>query len=151
MNDYKIIYDRMIDCKIIDIIEKSDYLVVKYGKYNSGNFVISEYRREDNALKVLTKAMRRKDKIPVHVTKIQPVSCVYKKITWDDIDRGISSPDHIGEILRNEEGTPIRYKAITIRHRINNYEPLLDNVFINDFVFVDSPEVKDALEYRNAY
>lgn len=151
MKDYEILSDNVIICRIIDIIEKSDYLVVKYGKYGTGDFVISEYRREDNAFKVLNNAMRKKERIPVHITKIQPISSVYKIITWDDIGRGISSVEHVGEVFRNDDGVPIKYKAVTIRHKINNYEPLLDNVFINDFVFVDSPEAEEALEFRNAY
>jgi len=73
---------------------------------------------------------------------------VYHIFSWDDIDRGLCSKEHVGEIQRDTEGIPIPFKQIVIYSNINNkLRPTINEILDKEYIEINCSN-KKIREYR---
>jgi len=75
---------------------------------------------------------------------------VYHIFSWDDVDRGLCSKEHVGEIQRDTEGIPIPFKQIVIYSNINNkLRPTINEILDKEYIEINSPYIQNYLNFNN--
>ena len=116
---YHIVQKLKWPCRVIDVQLKknrnnnSKFVVVKFGKYDTIEFLRSVILPEDDYNDMVSEMQERKCHT-ISQIEIQPENGVYHILTWDDVDRGICTREHIGEIQRDKDGNPIIFNSIFV-------------------------------------
>lgn len=154
---YKVINKQIVNCRIIDVKLKnnsnhnSKFVVVKLGEYNSGELLRSIIMSE-TTLPYFEKEMRLRIRHTIERVVIQPQNHVYHILTWDDVDKGRCTREHVGEILRDKEGKPQKFAQIVVFGNIDNKNKkgtTIGEALENNFIEVNSPFVQKYLNYNN--
>ena len=152
---YEIIQRLTLPCRIIEVQQKtnrqdgSQFIVFKLGEYVSGHFICSiitsKYRYDS-----LNIDMRNKQRHTIDKVAIKPQNNVYRILTWDDVDRGKCTRNHISEVERGQDGVPILYEQIVVYvNKDGKGRPTIDSVLSNDYIEENSPFVHNALNFNN--
>ena len=168
---YKIIEKREIPCRIIDWKlcrrkNNSKFVVVYWGEYDSGNFLRSVPDLggyvDDSKINEIKSLIQNRTKFYIYRSIIRPSVDMYHKITWNDVDAGKHSREHLGEIERDKYGHPIQYNKIVvytdlltedIRNEISpEYLPEdneIKDVLDENYIKINDPYVHKALQFNN--
>ena len=153
--NYEIVQKLTWNCRFIEVKRKnnrgngSEFVLVKLGKYDTGDFLRSLILPVANYDKIYADFQKR----GCHVIErfaIRPQNNVYHILQWDDIDRGVCSREKIGEVQRDSNGSPIAFSQIVIYANIDNqYRFSVDQVLEKEYIEVNSPLVQNYLNYNN--
>lgn len=167
---YEIIEKCEVPCRIIDIKvctprNNKDFLVYFIGEYDSGKFLYSfpDFGYTDGyKINEIQNDIQNRTKFYVYRSTIRPSVDMYRKITWNDVNAGKHSRDHLGEIERDKYGYPVPYSKIVVytnlltedlRNEINPEdlpeESEITGILDNDYVAIDSPSVYRDLRFNN--
>ena len=152
---YQIVQIVKWPCRVIDVKLRTNrangscFVVAKLGKFDTGEFLRSVTKKEGSYNYLVNEQKYQKYHIIDRVV-IRPQNSVYHKQTWDDVDRGICTREHIDEVQRDNEGKPIIFKEIVIfaNPDINN-RFTIDKVLNEEFIEVNSPVVQNYLNFNN--
>lgn len=154
---YQVVQKLVWNCRAIDVRLQtnrqngSKFVLVKLGKYEDGKFLCSVILNE-GVFNSLIEEMRTKKLHTIERLAIRPQTNVYHILTWDDVDRKKCVRDNIGEVERNQEGTPIAYNQIVIFANIDGRctrSLNVDDILSKEYIEVNSPYVQNALNFNN--
>lgn len=152
---YQIIQNLTWPCRVIDVNLKknrtnnSKFIVVKLGKYDTGDFLRSVILSESKYNNIVTD-MQTKKYHTIERIVISPQNCVYHILTWDDVDRGICTKEHIGEIQRDKDGSPILFNQIVVFAKLDNRNYFsINEILDKEYIEVNSPIVQEYINYNN--
>lgn len=149
MEKYKIVQDLVWQCRISSVVPKSNFVVLKFCKHDTGEHLFSIIRRLDN-LNIYREHMANKTVHTIHRIVIESNVLVYHKITWDDVERGISTKEHVGEVQRDETGNFIKWRRVVVYANLDEkFEPSAGNQFYKENVEIDSRLALTAITYNN--
>ena len=142
-------------CRIIDVklqtnrVEGSKFVVYKLGDYYNSEFLCSHCTSERN-YNSLVDNMRNQKRYTIDRCVVRLHIIVYHLFSWDDVDRGFCSKEHIGEIQRDTKGIPIPFKQIVIYSNINNkLRPTINEILDKEYIEINSPYIQNYLNFNN--
>ena len=142
-------------CRIIDVklqtnrAEDSKFVVSKLGDYYNSEFLCSHCTSERN-YNSLFNNMQNQKRYTIDRCVVRLHINVYHIFSWDDIDRGLCSKEHVGEIQRDTEGIPIPFKQIVIYSNINNkLRPTINEILDKEYIEINSPYIQNYLNFNN--
>ena len=141
---------RLIDVKIqTNRSNGSKFVVAKFGKYDNGEFLRSVIMNEHKYGFLLSEMQSRKYHTIERIA-LRPQNNVYHILTWDDVDRGICTMEHLDEIQRDKEGKPITFNQIVVFANLDNKNRFTINEVLNkEYIEVNSPIVQNYLNFNN--
>lgn len=152
---YDIVQKLIWYCRLIDVQLKtnssngSKFVIAKIGKYETGEFLRSFILSEDTYNDLIS-AMQRRKRYTIERVAIRPYNNVYHILTWDDIDRGICTREHLYEVQRDTEGKPIIFNQIVVFAHLDNMNRFSINETLDkEYIEVNSPLVHNYLNYNN--
>ena len=154
---YQVVQKLTWNCCIIDVSihtnrqNGKDFVLVKLGKYEDGEFLCSIILKEE-IYDSLLEEMRNKKLHTIERFAIRPNVNVYHRLTWDDIDRGKCTRNNLREVERNEKGLPIVYNQIVVFANIDGISTgvlRVDDVLAREYIEINSPYAKEALQFNN--
>ena len=154
---YQVVQKLTWNCRAIDVSMHTNrqngnrFVVVKLGKYENGEFLCSAILNEGMYNHMLEEVKNKKPHT-IERFAIRPNVNVYHILNWDDIDRGKCSRNNIGEVERNENGTPIAYNQIVIFANIDGKNTgvlRVDDILAKECIEVNSPYANNVLNYNN--
>lgn len=149
MPRYRIVQDIVWQCRLLAVEPKRNCVVLKFCKYDTGEYLFSVVR-DSFDLKPFYDDFRRQNIHTIHRVAIESTNGVYHKYTWDDVYKGITTNSHVGEIQRDENNVPIKWKTVVEFGDIDGFkDPSAINQFLKNNIDVDSPNVQEALNYNN--
>ena len=142
-------------CRVIDVKTRtnrangSNFVVAKFGKYDTGEFLRSVILREATYSKIVSEIQTRKYHTIERVA-IRPQNNVYHILQWDDVDRGICTREHLYEVPRNNEGAPMMFNQFVVYANLDNKNRFtINKVLDEEYVEVNSPIVQNYLNFNN--
>lgn len=152
---YHIIQKLIWPCRLIDVkiqtnrSNGSKFVVAKFGKYDNGEFLRSVIMNEHKYGFLLSEMQSRKYHTIERIA-LRPQNNVYHILTWDDVDRGICTMEHLDEIQRDKEGKPITFNQIVVFANLDNKNRFTINEVLNkEYIEVNSPIVQNYLNFNN--
>ena len=152
---YQIIHRLIWDCRLIDVQLRtnrshlSKFVVAKLGKYDTGEFLrsVNLHERSYNAL--LSEMQVRKYHTIERIV-IRPQNNVYHILTWDDVDRGICTREHLNEVQRDNEDKPVMFNQIIIFANLDKLNRFTINEILDkEYIEINSPIVQNYLNFNN--
>lgn len=142
-------------CRLIDVKLRTNrqngsrFVVAKLGKYDTGEFLRSVIMNE-GTFNALIKEMQIRKCHTIERIVIRPQNNVYHILTWDDIDRGICTREHLDEVQRDKEGKPILFNQIVVFANFDNLNRFtINEVLDKEYIEVNSPIVQNYLNFNN--
>ena len=152
---YHIVQNLKWPCRVIDVQLKknpnnnSKFVIIKFGKYETAEFLRSVILPEDDYDYMVSEMQKRKYHT-INRIAIRPENVVYHILTWDDVDRGICTREHIGEIQRDKDGNPIMFKLIVVFVNLDNLNRFtINEVLDKEYIEVNSPIVQNYMNFNN--
>ena len=141
---------RLIDVKLrINKQNGSKFVVAKLGKYDTGEFLRSVIMNEHTYESLLSEMQIRKYHTIERIA-LRPQNNVYHILTWDDVDRGICTREHLDEVQRDKEGKPIPFNQIVVFANLENMNRFtINEVLDKEYIEVNSPIVQNYLNFNN--
>ena len=141
---------RLIDVKLrINKQNGSKFVVAKLGKYDTGEFLRSVIMNEHTYESLLSEMQIRKYHTIERIA-LRPQNNVYHILTWDDVDRGICTREHLDEVQRDKEGKPIPFNQIVVFANLDNMNRFtINEVLDKEYIEVNSPIVQNYLNFNN--
>ena len=142
-------------CRLIDVKLRtnrqngSKFVVAKLGKYDTGEFLRSVILNEGTYNALISEMQIRKYHTIERIA-IRPQNNVYHILTWDDVDRGICTREHLDEVQRDKEGKPIPFNLIVVFANFDNLNRFtINEVLDKEYIEVNSPIVQNYLNFNN--
>lgn len=142
-------------CRLIDVKLRtnrqngSKFVVAKLGKYDTGEFLRSVILNEGTYNALISEMQIRKYHTIERIA-IRPQNNVYHILTWDDVDRGICTREHLDEVQRDKEGKPIPFNQIEVFANFDNLNRFtINEVLDKEYIEVNSPIVQNYLNFNN--
>ena len=142
-------------CRLIDVKLRtnrqngSKFVVAKLGKYNTGEFLRSVILNEGTYNALISEMQIRKYHTIERIA-IRPQDNVYHILTWDDVDRGICTREHLDEVQRDKEGKPIPFNQIVVFANLDNLNRFtINEVLDKEYIEINSPIVQNYLNFNN--
>lgn len=152
---YEIIQKLRWSCRVIDVklkknrSDESKFVVVKFGKYDNGEFLRSVILNKFTYDGVLHE-LQTKTRHTIERVAIRPQNNVYHILQWDDVDRGICTREHIYEVQRDDEGIPMMFNQIVVYANLDGKNHFtIDNVLDKEYIDVNSPLAQNHLNFNN--
>lgn len=152
---YQIVQNLKWLCRVIDVnLRKnrsngSNFVVAKLGKYDTGEFLRSVILREATYNYIFSEKQKKKCHTIERIT-IRPQNNVYHILTWDDVDRGICTREHIDEVQRDKDGNPIVFNQIVVYANLDKQNRFaINEVLDKEYIEVNSPFVQNYLNFNN--
>jgi hypothetical protein len=142
-------------CRLIDVKlrtnrqNNSKFVVAKLGRYDTGEFLRSVILNEVTYNTLISEMQIRKYHTIERII-LRPQNNVYHILTWDDVDRGICTREHLNEVQRNDEGRPISFNQIVVFANLDIMNRFTVNeVLDKEYIEVNSPIVQSYLNFNN--
>lgn len=152
---YCIIQKLIWSCRLIDVKLRtnrqngSKFVVAKLGKYDTGEFLRSVIMNE-HTYDFLFSEMQIRKCHTIERVVLRPQNNVYHILTWDDVDRGICTREHLDEVQRDKEGKPIPFNQIVVFANLDNMNRFtINEVLDKEYIEVNSPTVQNHLIFNN--
>ena len=152
---YEIVQKLVWPCRLIDVKLRtnrqngSKFVVAKLGKYDTGEFLRSVILNEGTYNALISEMQIRKYHTIERIA-LRPQNNVYHILTWDDVDRGICTREHLDEIQRDKEGKPIPFNQIVVFANLDNLNRFtINEVLDKEYIEVNSPIVQNYLNFNN--
>lgn len=152
---YQIIQKLVCPCRLIDVqlrtnrSNSSKFVVAKLGKYDTGEFLRSVILNEGTYNALISEMQIRKYHTIERIA-IRPQNNVYHILTWDDVDRGICTREHLDEVQRDKEGKPIPFNQIVVFANLDNLNRFtINEVLDKEYIEINSPIVQNYLNFNN--
>ena len=152
---YEIVQKLVWPCRLIDVKLRtnrqngSKFVVAKLGTYDTGEFLRSVILNEGTYNALISEMQIRKYHTIERIA-LRPQNNVYHILTWDDVDRGICTREHLDEIQRDKEGKPISFNQIVVFANLDNLNRFtINEVLDKEYIEVNSPIVQNRLNFNN--
>ena len=152
---YELVQILIWPCRLIDVKLRTNrqngsrFVVAKLGKYDTGEFLRSVILNEGTYNALISEMQIRKYHTIERIA-IRPQNNVYHILTWDDIDRGICTREHLDEVQRDKEGKPILFNQIVVFANFDNLNRFtINEVLDKEYIEVNSPIVQNYLNFNN--
>lgn len=152
---YKIVQKLIWPCRLIDVQLRTarsngfKFVVAKLGKYDTGEFLRSIIMNE-HTYDLLQSEMSIRKRHTIERIVIRPKNSVYHILTWDDVDKGICTREHIDEVQRDKESNPIPFNQIVVFANLDNKNRFtIDDVLDKEYLEANSPTVQNCLNFNN--
>lgn len=153
---YEIIQDLIWNCRILEVVDKGSFLIMKIVRHETNEFLCSIIRSDRHFDKTLLEGDRYKKIIStIHRVEIRTKVPVYHKLTWDDVERGICQKSNVGEVQRDSNGVPFLYGAgstiVLFEDFAHSKENLVGNQFIQNYIEPTDSRSQNLLNYTNPF
>lgn len=154
--DYRVLEQVKLPCRIIDVQLKSNsldgakFVLVKLGDYLDGKFIRTVILSGEDRYEYFLNDMYHKKRHTINKLKIKLSSKAYRKLTWDDVYKGICTRDHLFEVERDSKGKPVIYEETTVYANTDGgYNPTIFDILSREYVEVNSPLAQSLLTFNN--
>lgn len=146
--NYKVINDSVWMCRLIDAQQKKNCVVAKFGRYDTGEFLFSLVR-DSYILPICKEELQKRKSHYIHQIEYESSVGFYHIYTWDDVDNGLCTANHVGEVQRDKNNNPMVWTRVIVFGNMDNAGiPDADKTLHKEYVEINTPEAKKALEYR---
>jgi len=153
--NFRIVQKLTLYCRIIDVKMKtnhstrSKFVVAKLAKVDTGEFLCS-YIAHERTFSSFEYDMQSGKMYTIDRIALQPNNPVYHIYTWDDVEKGVCSREHLYEVQRDKDGKPIQFSTIVIYTNFNKSTfPSIYEVLDKEYIDVSSPLVHQYLNFNN--